>query len=188
MTLLPSSASGRRLVWIAGAVAGLVALSLAVTLLSDSSPELLPEGSPERAVQDFLLAIEARDHPAAWALLSPELQRQCAVGDFGRSIGYRELSYRVRLESVTQDAAGAEVAVRITERFNAQPIPSESTHTQHFFLVEVEGEWRLREAGWPFYGCPSGPAAPITPAPAAPTSPAPADSTAPTPDEEAVRP
>lgn len=188
MTLLPSSASGRRLVWIAAAVAGLVALTLAVTLLSDSSPELLPEGSPERAVQDFLLAVEARDHPAAWALLSPELQRECAVGDFGRSLGFRELSYRVRLESVTQDAAGAQAAVRITGRFNAQPIPSESTHTQHFFLVEIDGEWRLREAGWPFYGCPSAPAVPVTPAQAAPTSPAPAAPITPAPDSGEVRP
>jgi hypothetical protein len=147
------TSSDRWLVGIAGVVGALVLVSLIVTLTSSRPPELLPEGSPERAVQDFLQAIEERDHASAWALLDPEFQAACPIGEFERALTGRTSSIRIRLDEVRTTTTGAEVSVRVTESFSGRPMPSEFTSTQRYSLVEVDGEWRLRAAGWPYFDC-----------------------------------
>jgi hypothetical protein len=176
---MPRTSSGRWLAGIIGAVIVLALLSIAVTLLAGTDAEMLEEGTPQRAVQEYLLAVQARDYAAAYAWLSPEVREHCSIEDFERSFGFRnETSFRVRLDEVRLTSTGAEVSLRITETFSAQPFPSESTFTHRYWLTQVDGNWRLRELGWPTWGCYSD--RPI-PAP----EPAPTATPTPTPSAEA---
>jgi hypothetical protein len=175
---MPKTSSGR---WLAGIIAAVVILALAsvvVTLLVDRQVEMLPEGSPERAVQNYLLAVRDREYATAYALISPQLQENCTLEDFERSFGFRnESGIRVRLDDVRLTSTGAEVSVRVTEVYASGPFPSESTFTQRYFLTQVDGNWRLRELGWPNWGCYPDrpiPAPEPTPTPTPTPTPAPA--------------
>ncbi len=125
-----------------------------VTVLSRGDGESLAVGTPERAVQDYLIAIDEGDYATAYGLLTPDLQSNCSRPEFERSIYRRETSPRVRLDEVTRTSTGAEVTVRITETYSAQPIPSESSFTQRFLLEEVGGLWKLSAPSWPTPACP----------------------------------
>jgi hypothetical protein len=162
------------LIGISAAIVLLIVVSIVVTVAAGDEPEELPEGSPERAVQDYLLALERRDYGAAYALLSPEIQSRCSLQDFERSSGTIEpFDVTVRLDEVRMTSTGAEVYVRITQTFANPPIlvPNQSSFTQRYFLIRVDSAWRLADPVWP-YACYDRPIV-ITPTPTPTPTPSP---------------
>jgi hypothetical protein len=156
---MPQHGSGRWLVGIGAAVVALALVSVLVSVLAGGrAPASLEPGSPEEAVQRYLLAIKDRDHASAYALLSPDIREVCSYTDYVAESRYfyQETSdFRVQLdEAVILDADTADVRVRITQFYGNPPFDlSESNFTASYLMTRVDGDWYLDQAAWPYWGC-----------------------------------
>ena len=150
--------------WLIGAGVLLGALLIAaVTVALLEQEDALPEGSPEAAVQSFLLSLEEDDFGASYDFLSAELKQDCEIDDlFGstmRSDG-RLKSDRVTLDKTTFVNGTAVVTVRLTQFQGSGPFgSSESSFLQRYSLAQEEGEWKFKEYPWPLFRC--GPFKPV---------------------------
>ena len=172
--MIPRTTSGR---WLAGAavvVVLLIAFSVVMAVLNrDSEPDLLPTGSPGRAVQDYILTAQKEGQRAANALLNEESRERCdwdksASGSFYAPLGYFPSdSFSIRLLGEEEDGDEATVTVEVTEVDTPSDIPflggSVSEYETTYTLTREQGEWRLEYPGW----CPPSP----TPTPLATASP-----------------
>lgn len=144
--------------WLAAAgiaIVLLVAASIAVGLNRGADTEF-PAGSPEGTVQRYVRAVEQQDANALRALLSPDAQQRCELGDIRNALRYpteRDLRVTLRDTKVSDDRA--EVRVRVTESTGgAQPFDSGSfDHDETFDLVRFNNEWFVDQPTWPIY-CP----------------------------------
>ena len=154
--MIPQTSSARWLAGIALAVAALAVTAVIVTIAAGSGdPEPLPKGTPQAAVQDYILAIDHGEFDAAYDLLDTPLRENCEASEFRRQIRFGEgADIRVRLETVRTFEDEADVTVGITSFSGSPPFDfSERTHTATFSLRQGEG-WRITQAPYPFHGCP----------------------------------
>lgn len=148
------SASTRWLLIVGAVIAAAVLVGVVVTATAGDA-DTYPDGSPERAVQDYLQAVRDRDVTSAIAFLAPDLAERC-------SPTYREpitdrgaTGLRATLDRATVRGEIAEVHVRITETYGGGPFgANESTMTVVFILERMDGRWLFTEPPWPLY-CPS---------------------------------
>ena len=175
---------GKWLVGGAVALAVLVVASIVVALTE--TEEELEEGTPERAVQLYLKAVEEDDFKAAHDLLSDELKEVCTIELMAGRNTFRARQLgdsRITLEDTTRLDGTAIVTVRVTTVRRDGPFgTSESSHDQRFALTEEGGEWRLSNDPWPYLGCgsrdvPLPPVRANTPVPAPEPSPSPTPAT-----------
>ncbi len=168
--MIPRTTSSR---WLTGAVV-IVTLVIAFSLVAavldrDREPDLLPAGSPGRAVQDYILVVQEDGIRAANALLSEETRERCdwdnlSNGRFYAPLGYFPSdSFSIRLLREEEDDDEATVTVEVTEVDTPGDIPffggSVSEYEQTYELTREEGEWRLHYPGWcPPKGTPIPPA------------------------------
>ena len=157
--MIPRTTSGR---WLAGAaviVALLIAFSVVVGVSNrDREPDLLPAGTPGRAVQDYVLATQRGEMDAANALLDEESRERCSPDDSPDEgyyayapLGYPPTGSFSRLVREEEDGDKATVTIEITEvnapgdipLFGGSVYEYETTYT----LVREQGEWRLRYPG-----------------------------------------
>jgi hypothetical protein len=145
-------------IWLiagAGLLGALLVAALVVALTQQEEP--LPEGTPERTVQLFLVALQDEDFKLAHSLLSEEQRLECpleeiAASAFGRSSDVEDS--RVTLEKTTYLDGTALVIARVTRFRGSGPFgTSESAHEERYTLVKEDGEWRLSRHNWPYYGC-----------------------------------
>ena len=118
-----------------------------------------PEGSPERAVQDYLHAVSDRDALTAFSYLNADLQTRCTAAPRDPIVNRGSTSIRATLDRATVRADRmAEVHVRIQETYNADSPFSDggTSSTQAFVLTQSGGQWRFAEPPWPIY-CPQPP-------------------------------
>ena len=152
--------------WLIGGAVILVALlvvSVIVALLDREDTQ--PEGTPQRAVQLFLEAVQQEEFELAYSFLSEELKEECTVekfvgGNFPKRDRLRD--DRVTLESTATVKETVFVTVRVTQFRGSGPFgASESSFEQRFALRQEEGQWRFTEYPWPFFRC--GPFEPVKP-------------------------
>jgi hypothetical protein len=122
-----------------------------------------PEGSPERAVQQYLQAVAENDAARATEFLSADLAKRCvdyprdAISNRGRQ------SVRATLEETTLRNGTASVRVTLIESYGSDPFGGgESTFSTVFDLRQEGGAWRFSQSPWPLY-CPA--VAPAIPPP-----------------------
>ena len=171
--MIPRTTSSR---WLAGAaiiVALLVAASVVMAVRNrEREPDPLPVGSPERAVQEYLLAAQREDAHAAYALLSEEARGQCGPDDL--SLGPRHSrrpgeSFSVRLVRTEEDGDEATVRIEVTQVDAPGDIPllggSAHDYETTYRLIREQGEWRLSEPHSRGWWCPPeiDPKGPLTP-------------------------
>ncbi len=155
--------STRWLVALGALVAALLVGSTLVALLAGGE-QTFDEGTPERAVQQYLRAAADGDASAALALLTTQAQQRCP--DLRNVITRDNLELRATLERTELRDGTAVVRVRLSERYGDPPFGGgESSQTVVFELTQAEGAWRITEPGWPFY---CGQWSPFGPAPAVP--------------------
>ena len=137
----------------------LIVAAIALTLLQRE--QSFEEGTPEKAVQEFLKAYTAEDFGRAYDLWAEELKQDCSRDEYvQRSVGSgRRLSdSRVRLtdtEYVGEDGQRVVVLARETRVTGDGPFStSESSIRQRYTLALEQGEWRFTEVPWPSGGCP----------------------------------
>ena len=144
--------------WLIGGgvfLAVLLVASIVVGLTQRTTD--LPEGTPERAVQLFLRAIEEEDFKSAYSVLSEETQRECNIEHFVGA-GFRPerlmKDSRVTLKNTRLLNGTAVVEARVTQIGSNEPFgASEWSHEERFTLKQESGEWRLSEYFWPRIGC-----------------------------------
>ena len=167
-------------VWLIGGGAFLgILLVASVVLALTQQEDLLPLGSPEAAVQEFLKATEADDFQVSYDFLSKELKAECKLEDFA---GQRRFDRRgtedsrVTLEKTTTANGVTFVDVRITQFYGTGPFgSSESSRQERYSLRQEDGLWKFAAYPWPYYNC-----GPFKPVPE-PVQPPPRPSPAPTP-------
>ena len=168
--MIPQTTSSR---WLAGAaiiVALLVAASVVMAVRNrEREPDLLPVGSPGRAVQDYILAAQREDAHAAYALLSEEAQERCDPDNLSRGdFHIPRDSFSIRLVETEEGDGEAVVTIEVTQVNAPGDVPllggSVSDYDTTYRLVREQGEWRLRHTGWPGWSCPrrSTPSPPAT--------------------------
>ncbi len=154
---MPITSSGRYLAKMTVGVIAIAVLAVVVALLGSSDPLLLPEGSPEALVQDFILAVDDNQLDAAYGMLAPAVSAECSPIEFRANITNQQPSdYRVQLEDVSF-YAGQDVDVIVSiSTFSGSPLFDlpESPHQVRFILSQTSDDWVIVEAPWPFSGCP----------------------------------
>jgi hypothetical protein len=151
--------------WLIGGAAFFAALlivSIVVALTQRLEP--LPEGTPERAVQLYLTALEDSDYVTVHSLLSAERRTECsletiAFRDIGR--GGRFADSRVTIVDTDLFDGSAVVTARITSiQRDGLFGTSDSSREERYSLLKEDGEWRLDRIAWPYFGCADAPPRP----------------------------
>ncbi len=139
-------------------------LVVAVAVGLTQSEKALDEGTPERAVQLYLKALQADDFKGAYALLSSEVKGYCLLETFARA-GDRGKSQLDRSRVTLKDTKDLDGSVMVTAEMSEISSgglfgTEEHSFTQSFTLRQEEGEWRLTANLWPFFGCQKPPVEP----------------------------
>jgi len=143
-------------VWLIGVavfVLVLVIVGLVVALVTTRDVDLLPAGSPEGAVQRYLLALEDGSYDEAYGYLSANTRAACSRTQFLRYASYREVrDVSMTLEDTRRFDSSAVVVARVTV-FDIEPTlqPQEYSYDETFDLRLEAGQWRLVS---PDYWCP----------------------------------
>ena len=125
-----------------------VLLTASIVLALTQREDEFAEGTPERAVQRFLIAARDQDFSTAHALLSEARRQECPIEDLiGTPYGGKQdlENSRVTLEDTKDlDDGGAVVIARVTRISSSGPFgTSESSSERRFTLSQEDGEWRL---------------------------------------------
>lgn len=142
-------------------VIGILLVVTVVVVLSEPPPEYMPEGEPEAAAYNYLLALFQGDFERAYGYLSPDLPGYPETFDdfivvirrypyqFGLD---RDVSFSV--EEVYALEAMTYVTIQET-RFSSSDVlsPSYSTRSFEFVLVSEQGEWQIIEGSRYFAYC-----------------------------------
>ncbi len=150
------SAPSLWLILVGAFAALLVIVSIVLNLVLDNSDDLLPEDTPEGAVQRYLRAIVDDDVSEAYAYVSASLQGTCTLQHFIQTTEYqrsRDLAARV---TSTIDVDGKKlVSVEITEPDSGGLFGGgRYSYTVSFTLSLEDGAWQMSEPPWPMSGCP----------------------------------
>ncbi len=163
--------------WLLAAGVGLVVLVVASIAVGTTrrAETPFPEGSPERAVQLYVRAVEAGDAVALHALLSPEAQKRCELATIRQSLRFpNERDLRVTLRDSNVTGESAVIRVRVTESTGSQPFESGTyDHDETFDLVRATGAWLIDQPTWPVYCPPNFPTPFPTPTPVPTATPSP---------------
>lgn len=128
-----------------------------VILALTQKEDLLPLGTPEAAIQDFLKAAEADDFQVSYDFLSEDLKAECQLEDFVRQRPFevsRIEDSRISLEKTTSVGEITFVDVRVSQFYGSGPFgSSESTYTQQYSLRQEDGLWKFSVYPWPYNNC-----------------------------------
>lgn len=148
----PMSSSGRLLALMGIGLLGLVVVAGIVVAFRE--PASFEPGSPEAAVQTYILAVLDEDADAAHAMLSPELQSRCEISDLVER-SYRKEGGRITLQDSTVKGETAVVEVEFTASYSENAFDFyQYSYDERFDLKLIQGEWRISDVPWPYYWCP----------------------------------
>ena len=163
------SSSSRWLAGIGLTALVLIGVSVLVTLAGrGGEPDRFTPGTPEAAVQDYLLAIEDRRDREAYDFIHPDVADGCEFDHFKSTLREvqpdgvrRDRDLRVSLVNVEEVDQTVEVNVRVTRSYVDPPFDSrEHSQAELFVLEEEGGSWRFTKPPWPMNRCPN----PVEPA------------------------
>ncbi len=163
------SRSTQLLIAVGASVLAIVVISIAVAVIAGDEQDF-PAGSPERAVQRYLRAVEDRDADAAIALYSDDLAARCDLDQLRGNLrrGSNTDFRATLLDTIARDDV-TEVRVRLTEYYGDDPFNRGESRREQLFVLEQSADgWRFTEPPWPTF-CPPArelpaPARPVTPA------------------------
>ena len=143
--------SSRLLVWMGAGLAVLVIV--AAIVVAFRSPAHFEPGTPEAVVQEYIEAVLDEDAAAARELLTQAMQSRCQLSDLERRYIRAEQSRILLVDSSIEDNE-ARVELEFTAAYGDDPFDIyESSFKEKFKLRDVDGEWRIASAPWPYYRC-----------------------------------
>ncbi|GEM_PF-888804 len=157
---------------LAGVAIVLLAGMVALLLVGGRKPAEFPEGSPEKVVQQYLLALESGRWDEAYGYLSDSVKSNTLEGknlkqDYERRVVNHQSSTRIILERSETTGTDATVMVSISTFRSTGPLDT-SEHSQRidFRLRQESGQWKIRSPSYPPYfgALLPGPPSPLEPA------------------------
>ena len=138
----------RRWVLLGSGVAVVIVLAV-VALLRE--PVQLDPGTPEGVTQAYLQAISDAEYEEAFGYLDPVYYEGCDATSLAKAAPDR--GFGASLDEETQGSTERPL-VPVTLRFgNGGGLFSSGYDTYELFeLVSVNGEWRITNEAWPYFG------------------------------------
>jgi hypothetical protein len=138
---------------IAGIVVLLVATVVVVLVAGSRPPREYPVGSPEAALQRYLVAWEARDIETAYASFSSQVQTSTSLDEYRRrAIEYRSYasgpegpSRRVFIDRATITGDRASLELTIEETWVSGLNANHNRYPRLVSMVRESGAWRFDE-------------------------------------------
>jgi hypothetical protein len=139
----------RSILIIGGAVLALIVIAVvAVLAFGSPSEEEFPEGTPERALQDYFRALDARDTERAYNMLSDRARLGLSLREFTERTSFFSTDVRdtrIRVRSVSIDGERATVDLEI-ERIDHSGLTIDRWSYERVApLVQEDGAWKLDE-------------------------------------------
>ena len=138
---------------VAGIGALLVGAVVLILLVGDRPARAYPDGSPEAALQAYLVAWEAGDLSAAYAAFSADAQAKVPYGEYRtQAADHRRWNSgpdgparRVFIGNVTIDGDRATLDLTIEETWVSGLTSSRNTYGLPLEMVRTAGAWRIDE-------------------------------------------
>lgn len=129
---------------------GLIVLAvLAALLVGEPQAEEFAEGTPPRAIQDYLRAVRERDAERAYDFFSSDAQRRMSFRDFSSNIsGYGMSAENTRIRLEDSDIAGDRATLTLEiQQFNDASLfdSNRYEYERTIVLVREDGEWKIDE-------------------------------------------
>lgn len=136
---------------IAASLALLVVGAALIAALAGNE-ERFADGTPERAVQEYLHAIDDKDASAALRFLAPALIGRCGVPPREMVTQRGDAAIRASLDRIVRGDGAATVYVNLSETFPDAPFGiADPEQSLVFELAEADGTWRFTEMPWPLF-------------------------------------
>ncbi len=129
----------------------LIAILVVVAFLFVRSPQRFDPGTPEAAVQDFVIAVSDDDVDGAFALLTSDAARRCA--DVRDRDSFNRTTQRSELRNVVVDGNTATIDLRIRRGSVNDPFGGSGWSRDYTFdlVRNADGDWQIDHARWPFH-------------------------------------
>ncbi len=138
---------------IAAAVVAVSAL-LILAIQAGRSPASYPEGSPEAALQSFIVAILDQDEDATLAAISEQHRSRCRQEIDDEGIGdnrWSDDATRAQLEEMVIADGRATAVVQLRVGDDGDPFGGSSWDDDRTFeLIETADGWLIDRAEWPY--------------------------------------
>ncbi|HEU4807312.1 MAG TPA: hypothetical protein VFT01_03555 [Homoserinimonas sp.] len=141
----------RMLLGIVALIAVLVIVAL-VVVFTRGAPQPLEEGTPQRAVQDYVTAVIDGDRDTALELLTPAWKEDCKAMDYGATT----TDVRITLISTQVHERTATVTVAVAASTNSGPFGESGYEYEEAFQLERSGDdWLIASVPWELAICPA---------------------------------
>lgn len=139
----------RSILLIGGAVLALIVVAVVVVLAFGSpSAEEFDEGTPERALQDYFRALDARDSELAYSMLSEQAQTELTLREFTDQTSFFSNDVRdTRIRVVSSDVGNERATILLDiERIDHSGLTIDRwSYERTVPLVREDGGWKLDE-------------------------------------------
>ncbi len=142
----------RSLVLVGGGVVVVTILAIVVVLVAGGrEPETFGADTPEGTIQRYLAAFDERDHAAAYAFFSSDVQDRMSLADYERMLeqtGYYlddRGTRRVLFDGTDGNADAVRVQLTVEQVYGDGLGTSTSRSTREIRLVREAGIWRIDE-------------------------------------------
>jgi hypothetical protein len=130
---------------------GLIVLAVLAALLVGAPDEKeFPEGTPERAIQDYVRAVRERDRETAYAFFSTAAQRDMSFEEFSSYVSGPSDPFenrRIRLKDSEVDGERATLTLVIESFDDGSLFDSKRyEYERTVALVREEGVWKIDES------------------------------------------
>ncbi len=144
----------RFLVGILVGIGILVVISLALFFMRQEQADYLPDGTPESAVHNYVLALQKRDFQRAYAYL-PEGENKPGLARFQQSFSTQELNLSgssVEVGEANIDADGIATVNITVIRTSGGLFTSINREPQLALLKQENGSWKITSIPYPYWG------------------------------------
>ena len=126
----------------------ILVLAIIVAITSNNSTNTLSLGTPEKVVQEYLLALNEGRNDLALKLLASD--SSCSIQDIDRAYHWPAAETSL-LESKT---TGNTAVVRVSVQRDPNAIMDTSSGEELTYrLIKEAGQWRISGIPWPLYDC-----------------------------------
>lgn len=144
----------RFLVGILVGIGVLVVVSLALFFMRQQQAAYLPDGTPENAVHNYVLALQRRDFQRAYTYL-PEGENKPGLARFQQSFSTQELNLSgssVEVGESNVDANGIATVNITIIRTSGGLFTNINREPQLALLKQENGSWKITSIPYPYWG------------------------------------
>lgn len=129
-----------------------LAVVAVVVVFTRGTPQPLEAGTPQRAVQDYAIAVIDGDREAALELLAPTWKEDCERMEYGPTT----TDVRITLVSTQLHERTATVTVMVASGGSSGPFGGSGYDYEDIFQLERHGgDWLIASAPWELAICPA---------------------------------